>query len=580
MDLKRLTLLILLPLVFSFCLKAKRSPFDVNKPSSATSGLLVAAGLRTTSSSTTTSSSSVAPTTISYGSSSTFKMIPGLAVNYTPTTDVAVESWSITPDLTALVPQLTFDTKTGSITGTPTTPMTLRTFTITAKNGSASKEFTIQLQVFASGDNVWTVINGVAGGNTGAGVNSMKYDSNCNCLILGGSTTVNLDGQIIPSTGGNSSGFISKYDLDGNKIWTSVIGVSGAVYTSISGVALDSSGNIYVTGNHGPGNFHGCTTTSTYAGFVVKFNSSGTFQWTTCSGVSYRHYYSGLLIDNNGDVVAGGTTYDNSIDGMNHSSTTDQAGIIQKFNPNTGARISGVIIPGNSARGTDVYGVAKDSSGKIYLAVATRSSSYCGDGTTNWRPALFRYDANMSYLGCTGIAVSTTTYAFGVTTESNGNSYISGYQVGAGTLDGISNIGIEDGYFVKFNSSGVKQWTRRIGLAGKQTTITSIQFENSQNTLYISGKTNGSLAGNTIQGTEDMFMAKYDSSGNQPTSDYWTKLQGINSAGNCSSSSCTASIAFDSNNTLYSFTDTNGTVSGVSNPATPNRSFFLVRNVQ
>jgi len=588
MDLKDLKLFIFLPFLLSHCLKANRAPFDLSKPSSpgaSSAGILISAGLNltNTSSTNTTSSSSTAPSSISYGTTSTFKLIPGVSVNYTPTITGAAESWSITP---SLPDGLSFNSTTGAITGTPNTSylvtgFPLTTFTITAKNGTATKDFLLDMQVLKTGENVWTVINGVSGGNTNAGINSMKYDSNCNCLIIGGSTNVNLDGQTIPSTGGNASGFLSKYSLNGDRIWTTLIGVSGAAGTEINGVVLDSIGNIYIAGYHGPGNFKGCTTTSSYAGYVAKFNSDGVFQWATCTGTAQRHYYSGVLIDNNGDIVASGTTYDNGIDGMNHSSTTDQAGIIQKFNPSTGARISGVIIPGSSARGTDVYGVASDSSGKIYLAVATRSSSYCGDGTTNWRPALFRYNANMGYLGCTGIAVTATTYAFGVTAASNGDSYISGYTQSPGTtIDGIAAIGNEDGYVVKFDSNGVKQWTRRLGLSGKQTTITSVQFENTINALYVSGKTNGSLGGKTIQGTEDMFIAKYDTSGNQPDSNYWTNLQGINSSSSCSGGGCKASIAFDSNRTMYSFTDTTGAASGVTNPATPNRSLFLVRNVQ
>jgi hypothetical protein len=517
-------------------------------------------------------------------------MIPGVAYNYTPTADVPVESWSITPDLQTLVPGLTFNSTTGTISGTPNISIAtsggfpLTTFTITAKNGTASKDFTIQIQILKSGDKVWTVVNGISGGDTRAGTNSMKFDTTCKCLYIGGTTTANLDGQTIPSTGGNPSGFISRYDLDGNRIWTRVFGTSGAAFTSVLGIATDSTGNIYITGNAGIGNFNGINITVPNswpfsAGYIIKFDPNGNLIWTTSSSPSVLHYYSGILIDNNGDVVVSGTMVATSIDGMTNTGWSDQAGIVQKFNPSNGSRITGAIIPGSVSpfRGTDVMGVAIDSAGKIYLGVATRTGVRCGDGTVNWRPALFRFDANMNYLNCTAISsASIPVFAFGVTASTGGESYMSGYINGAVSFDGYSNIGNTDGYFTKFDSSGVKQWTKRVGVAGAVTTINSTRYESSTNNLYITGLTSGNLQGNIVTGTRNMFVAKYDSAGNQ----IWLEMQGITNDTAGLGVGDPTSIAFDSDGTLYSFGDTNGQVNGVSNPASPNRSFFLVRNVK
>ena len=579
---------ILLPIIlFAFaisCLKAKRSPFDVSSKSP-TSNLVIGRALTSTNTASSSTSTSTVPATITYGGSGTFKMIPGNPVNYTPTYTGTVESWSITPDLKSLVPELTFDSKTGSITGTPSTPLSLTTFTITAKNGSASKEFTIQLQVLASGENVWTVINGVSGGNTLAGTNAMKYDSTCNCLYVAGTTTGNLDGQTIPSTGGNASGFLSKYDLDGNRIWTRVFGTSGAANTNVTGVVTDSTGNIYLTGGAGIGNFNGINIAVANswpftAGYIIKFDTNGNTLWTTSSSPSILHYYSGIMIANNGNVVVAGTAVAASIDGMTNTGWSDQAGIIQQFNPNTGARITGYIIPGNNppSRGTDAMGVSKDSNGNLYVAVATRTSTstYCGDGTTTWRPALFRFDSNMNFINCTFIPVSAATFPFGVTSTPSGESYLSGYSNVGATIDSMASIGSSDGYITKFNG-GTKVWTRRLGVATKLTAVNSVVHEPTNNYIYLTGMTTGNIqVGETIAGNRDMFVAKYDSSGNQ----IWLKIQKIQNDTLGFSAGDGTAVAFDSFGTMYSFGDTNGTASGVTNPATPNRSFFLVRNVQ
>ncbi len=539
----------------------------------------------TANSSSSSSSESSAPQSLGF-SSPQFRMIPGVSVNYVPSVTGTADSWSLSPSLPN---GLTFNTADGSISGTPDTayltsgyPST--TFTITATNSAGSKSATFQLQVLASGDKVWTVINGVSGGDTTAGTNSMKYDATCNCLYIAGVTSTNLDGQTRPSTGSNSSGYLSKYDLNGNRIWTRLYGTSGAVNTSVEGLVTDSSGNIYLTGGAGIGNFNGINITVANnwpftAGYIIKYDANGNVLWTTSSSPSVLHYYSGIVIANSGNVVVAGTVVAGSIDGMTGSSSSDQSAIIQEFNPNTGARISGQIIPGSTspARGTDAMGLSKDSSGNIYAAIATRTSTRCGDDTLNWRPALFRFDASMSYLNCTFIPTGTyPSFAFGVTTTPAGESYLSGYVSNPSTFDSIPSIGSTDGFVTKFDNSGTKQWTRRIGVSGGFTSILSVEYESAEDMLYFTGITDGNINGNVLGGTKDMFIAKYDTSGNQ----VWLKIQGMQGDSLGGNLGDRTSIAFDASKTMYSFSNTNGTVSGITNPANPNRGLFLVRNVR
>lgn len=569
---RKILVMLTITMGLTACLQAKRSSFDSSDPSGALFVYLL----------------NFSQNNVSYGSS-VFKLIPGVAVNYTPTATINVDSWSINPDLPT---GLTFNTKTGTITGTPNTSYLvtgypLTTFTITATSGTVASQFSIQMQVLKSGENVWTVMNGASGGPTSAGNNTMKYVSSCNCIYIAGKTTINLDGQTIPATGGAYSGFLSKYNLDGTRIWTRVFGTTSSNNMAVNGLTFDSSENLYVTGYAGPGSFNGYSIVASYVGYIIKYDSNGNVIWTTISDVNTNHYYSGVVVDSNGDLIAGGTVFAPSINGMGNGSWTDQAIIVQKFSGSTGSRITGAIISASGSRGTDAYGVAKDSSGNIYLAAVTRTTSYCGDGTTNWRPALFRFNSSLTYLGCTGITTGNYhSFAFGVTTTSAGDSFISGYVLGDPTFDGIARIGNMDGFVTKFNSSGVKQWTKLIGESGKYTVINSVEYEQLSGNMYFAGTTDGNFGG-TIQGAEDMFIGKYDSNGNQPNSEYWTKLQGVAgaiSSGGCSltagPSGCNNSITFDSNKTLYSFGDTNGTIGTMTNPSSPNRSYFLVRNVQ
>lgn len=370
-------------------------------------------------------------------------MFAGLAVNYTPTYTGTVESWSITPDLTALAPELTFDTNTGSITGVPSTRLDLTTFTITAKNGSASKEFTIQLQVFASGQNVWTVMGGLSGGDTSGGNNTMLVDPTSNVLYFAGQTGVNLDGLSIPNTGGSLSGFVSKYDLDGNRIWTKAFGIpgsSGATWVNPQGITKDSAGNIYISGIATTGMLGGSVNiTAVTAGFIVKFDPNGNQLWINSSAPTYRHEGYGIATDSSGDVYLS-TLVSNDVFHQTNNSWLDSGLSIVKYNGSTGAYMSSIMLSSAAGtyRGIQSYGgMVIDSSGNFYITASTRSSAYCGTNTTSYRPALIRLNSSLTYLGCTAVpAVGDHAFAFSLHVDNTG-AYMSGYFTGS-SLDGVS----------------------------------------------------------------------------------------------------------------------------------------------
>jgi hypothetical protein len=97
-----------------------------------------------------------------------------------------------------------------------------------------------------------------------------------------------------------------------------------------------------------------------------------------------------------------------------------------------------------------------------------------------------------------------------VATDANGNVYVAGYTDGG--LDGNTLNGTRDLFVTKYNSSGVKQYTRQLGVAGQRTLGYSVATDANGN-VYVAGDTFGGLDGNTLTGTGDAFVTKYDSSG-------------------------------------------------------------------
>jgi hypothetical protein len=107
---------------------------------------------------------------------------------------------------------------------------------------------------------------------------------------------------------------------------------------------------------------------------------------------------------------------------------------------------------------------------------------------------------------------SSTDYANGVAVDSSGNVYATGHTWGG--LDG-SNAGAGNGstdlIVVKYNSSGTKQWTKQLGSSWYDW-AEGVAVDSSDN-IYVTGWTRGDLDGNSSAGGSDLFVVKYNSSG-------------------------------------------------------------------
>jgi len=107
-----------------------------------------------------------------------------------------------------------------------------------------------------------------------------------------------------------------------------------------------------------------------------------------------------------------------------------------------------------------------------------------------------------------------------ISVDSNDNIYVAGYTGAA--FDGNNHFGGEDGFLVKYDSNGNKQFSVQIGSSNfDQACCVTVD---SNNYIYISGYTTGSIDGNQSNGSVDIFLMKFDSSGNK----IWTKQYGTN----------------------------------------------------
>src|SRR3989442_10732711 len=128
----------------------------------------------------------------------------------------------------------------------------------------------------------------VQGGGAGASPGSMAIDSEGNSYLTGsfaGSTRFSPISLI--SSGPLIALFVVKYDGEGNALWarTATNALDGGAYGV--GVALDSAGNVYVTGGVG-GNgvrFGNFTLNADEGGiFLLKYTKTGDLVWVRQAG--------------------------------------------------------------------------------------------------------------------------------------------------------------------------------------------------------------------------------------------------------------------------------------------------------
>ena len=171
----------------------------------------------------------------------------------------------------------------------------------------------------SDGSKKWTQLLGSTSSDIGSSVSTSADGS----VYIGGSTRGNLDGQL---NNGGSDAFLAKYNSDGSKEWTQLLGTPS--YDSAHSVSVANDGSIYITG-----------TTSGYLdeevnsgkadAFISKYNSSGTREWTKLLGSSSSESAISVSTAPDGSVFITGYT-EGELKGHTNSGSADA--YLSKFN--------------------------------------------------------------------------------------------------------------------------------------------------------------------------------------------------------------------------------------------------------
>ena len=148
------------------------------------------------------------------------------------------------------------------------------------------------------GTKQWTKQLGTSSGDYGEGV---SVDSSGNAYVAG-YTWGGLDGN---TSAGGTDIFLTKYNTDGTKQWTEQLGTGNNDF--VEGVSVDSSGNAYVTGRT-DGDLDGNTNAGDADMFLTKYNTDGAKQWTELLGTGSGDYGLGVSVNSSGNAYVTGYT--------------------------------------------------------------------------------------------------------------------------------------------------------------------------------------------------------------------------------------------------------------------------------
>jgi hypothetical protein len=326
-----------------------------------------------------------------------------------------------------------------------------------------------------------------------------RYDGPANgddvasALAVDGSGNVYVTGESEGSGTGNDYATV-KYNAAGVQQWVARYNGPAGSDDWANALAVDGSGNVYVTGGS-----LGSGTGYDYA--TVKYNASGAQQWAS----RYNGPASGPDVPNALAVDGSGNVY---VTGFSAGSGTSSDYATVKYNA-SGAQQWVARYDGPTSGFDVASALAVDGSGNVYVTGLSAGSGtgydyatvkYNASGAQQWAS---RYDG----------PASGDDYARALAVDGLGNVYVTGYSLGSGTGNDYATV--------KYNASGAQQWASRYnGPASGDDQANALAVDGSGN-VYVTGRT-GSVD------PADYATVGYDASGAQqwaalydgPASDY------------------------------------------------------------
>ena len=286
-------------------------------------------------------------------------------------------------------------------------------------------------------------------------------DDDANGIAVDGSGNIYVTGYFY--NGSNWDCLTVKYDSSGNIVWEDTLdnGSSDGAH----GVAVDGSGNIYITGSSNNGSDRDYLT--------VKYDSSGNILWERTIDNNDDDKANGIAVDDSGNVYVTGESYN----GSNYDYLT------VKYDSSGNIVWVDTLDNGNDDL---AEGIAVDGSGNVYVT----GESHIG---SNWDCLTLKYDASGNIVWADTLDNGS---AHGIAVDKSGNVYITG-----SSYNGLNSYYLT----VKYDASGNITWEDTL-VNGSNNDARGIAVDGSGN-VYVTGES-------YIGSNWDYLTVKYDASGN------------------------------------------------------------------
>ena len=374
--------------------------------------------------------------------------------------------------------------------------------------------------------------------------NDVITDLSGNSYVAGGYTANTITfGNITLTNATGGGNFLVKYDSLGNAIWAKSFS-GGTPYNPIT-MAMDSSGNLYLTGCFYPNNdFNGIALTNMGGQdfFLVKIDPSGNFIWAKNAGGIYNDAGKSVAVDKSGNAFVTGYFSSASINfggiTLTKSDTTNSYKdiFIVKYDP------AGNAIWANNGGGTyddDCNGINIDSIGNSYItghffgdSITFNTSTLIGSSLTSGDHLfLVKFDINGNVLWAQtaiGNDFNNKMAGYSISIDATGNLYLTGWSTGPNLFLGsypLNGSFFRGMFIAKFDSYGNVIWAKTCGDIGTfngTDYFNKIVLDTSLN-IYVTGSFyNSNITFDTLQiaNTDttgyygDIYIVKYDSLAN------------------------------------------------------------------
>jgi hypothetical protein len=377
------------------------------------------------------------------------------------------------------------------------------------------------------------------GGSNNEKGTSIAMDSSGNVFITG--VTISSD---FPTTLGaydtdyNSDLdiFIAKFNNDLSSLLASTY-LGGSGYEEVYSLAMDSSGNVFITGYTNSNPFP--TTAGAYDTiynnnwdvFVAKFNNDlSTLLASTYFGGNSNDYGRSLAMDSSGNVFITGFTNSNpfpTTSGAYDTSYNNNWDVfVAKFNSSLSTLLASTYLGGSGYE--EVYSLAIDSSGNVFITGFTDSNNFPTPGgyDTTYNTGLDVFVAKFNndlsaLLASTYLGGSGYEEVYSLAIDSSGNVFITGntnsnpFPTTSGAYDTTYNNNY-DAFIAKFNND-LSNLLASTYLGGSNGDFGRSLAMDSSGNVFITGYTNSNpfptTAGaydTSFNGGDDVFVAKFD----------------------------------------------------------------------